>query len=393
MQIMKAHNQWATRPAEERFWDLQELHNHCKTVHQQAAEATAALGDLRVEADSGDLKLIGKQGVPATISHFAFGQLAARVKAPAGYLRGLPPTLAAQNLNHGLKELGAASDTKSRLLLHRNGNLVLRAATSEKYARVWNDELVERVIEVLPDGWRPPPARPVGIAGERTRTATDADVSRLSQHLGLAVNTGDTIAPAGLYASDKDMFMFLINENDPVSDGTNHPLFRGMMLWNSEVGDMSLGGMAFLLKGVCGNLIVHGATDVFEFNFRHVGKVQSRTNSALELELKRYSESSANEQQAVIQKAKVKVLGATKEEVVDAVLGFARTKKLPGLTEGFVNQAYDTAERHADWYGVGPKTVYGMVNGLTEVSQKTTKHTDERTALDRASGRVLEMSF
>ena len=96
MQIMKASNQWATRPAEERFWDLQELHAHCKTVHGNAAEATAVLGDLRVEADNSDLKLVGKQGVPATISHFAFGQLAARVKAPAGYLRGLPPTLAAQ---------------------------------------------------------------------------------------------------------------------------------------------------------------------------------------------------------------------------------------------------------------------------------------------------------
>lgn len=393
MQIMKASNQWATRPAEERFWDLGELHAHCKAVHAQAAESTVALGDIRVEADNADLKLVGKQNVPATISHFAFGQLAARVKAPAGYLRGLPPTLAAQNLNHGLKELGAASDTKSRLLLHRNGSLVLRAATSEKYSRVWNDELVGRVMEVLPDGWRAPPARPAGKANERTRTATADDTVRLSQHLGLAVKEGDTIAPAGLYASDKDMFMFLINENDPISDGTAHPLFRGMMLWNSEVGDMSLGGMAFLLKGVCGNLIVHGATDVFEFNFRHVGKVQSRTNSALELELKRYSESSANEQQAVIQKAKVKVLGATKEEVVDAVLGFARTKKLPGLTEGFVNQAYETAERHADWYGVGPKTVYGMVNGLTEISQKTTSHTDDRMAIDKAAGRLMELAF
>ena len=393
MQIMKAHNQWATRPAEERFWDLQELHNHCKTVHGNAAEATAVLGDLRVEADNSDLKLVGKQGVPATISHFAFGQLAARVKAPAGYLRGLPPTLAAQNLNHGLKELGAASDTKSRLLLHRNGNLVLRAATSEKYARVWNDELVERVIDVLPDGWRAPPARPVGIAGERTRTATDADVVRLSQHLGLSVKVGDTIAPAGLYASDKDMFLFLINENDPVSDGTNHPLFRGMMLWNSEVGDMSLGGMAFLLKGVCGNHIIHDATNVFEFNFRHVGRVQSRTNSALEVEIKKYAESSATEQTTKIEAAKRMVLGATKDEVIDAVLGFARTKKLAGLNEPVLSAAYDRAEEHSSWYGVGPKTVYGMVNGLTEVSQKITSHTDDRMAIDKAAGRVMELAF
>lgn len=393
MQIMKASNQWATRPAEERFWDLGELHAHCKAVHAQAAESTVALGDLRVEADNADLKLVGKQNVPATISHFAFGQLAARVKAPAGYLRGLPPTLAAQNLNHGLKELGAASDTKSRLLLHRNGSLVLRAATSEKYSRVWNDELVGRVMEVLPDGWRAPPARPAGKANERTRTATADDTVRLSQHLGLAVKEGDTIAPAGLYASDKDMFMFLINENDPISDGTAHPLFRGMMLWNSEVGDMSLGGMAFLLKGVCGNHIVHDATNVFEFNFRHVGKVQSRTNSALDVEIKKYAESSATEQTTKIEAAKRMVLGATKTEVIEAVLGFARSKKLAGLNEPVLSAAYDKAEEHASWYGVGPKTVYGMVNGLTEVSQKTTSHTDDRMAIDKAAGRVMELAF
>jgi hypothetical protein len=189
------------------------------------------------------------------------------------------------------------------------------------------------------------------------------------------------------------MFMFLINEADPISDGTSHPLFRGMMLWNSEVGDMSLGGMAFLLKGVCGNHIVHDATNVFEFNFRHVGKVQSRTNSALEVEIKKYAESSATEQTAKIEAAKRMVLGATKDEVIDAVLGFARTKKLNGLNEPVLSAAYDKAEEHSSWYGVGPKTVYGMVNGLTEVSQRITSHTDDRMAIDKAAGRVMELAF
>lgn len=394
MQILKAHNQWATRPAEERFWDLKEMHAHCKAVHDQAVESTVALSDLRVEADNDDLRIVGKQNVPAVVSHYAFSQLAARVKAPAGYLRSLAPTLAAQNINYGLKAMGESSpDTKSRLLLHRNGNMVLRAALSEKYARVWNDELLARVMDVLPDGWRPPPARPVGINKERTRIATADDVSRLSQHLGLAVREGDTIAPAGLYASDKDMFLFLINEDAPISDGTNHPLFRGLMLWNSEVGDASLGGMAFLLKGVCGNHIIHDASEVFEFNFRHVGKIQSRTNSALEVEIRKYADSSTNEQVAKIESAKRMVLGATKTEVVDALLAFTRTKKLVGLTEPILNAAYDKADEHRDWYGVGPNTVYGMVNGLTEISQKVTSHTDARVDLDRATGRVLELAF
>lgn len=393
MQILKASNQWATRPAEQRFWDLPELLAATKAIHDQAAEATANLGDIRVEAIDDDLRLVGKQGVPATISHFAFSQLAQRAKAPAGYLRGLPPTLAAQNLNHGLKALGNESpDTKARLLFHRNGSLVLRAATSEKYSRVWNDELVSRLMEVLPQGWRAPPARPAPVSGnQRTRLATEADVSRLSQHLGLAVQVGDTIAPAGLYASDKDVFMFMINEENPIDDGTGFPLFRGIMLWNSEVGDMSLGGMAFLLKGVCGNHIIHDASSVFEFSFRHVGKVQERSNEALAVKIKQYADNSANEQEGKLVRAKEMVLGANKEEVIAAVLGFVRAKKVAGVTQDTLDSAYDAAANHRDWYG-SPNTVYGVVNGLTEVSQRTT-HTDDRMALDKAAGRVLEMAF
>lgn len=393
MQIMKAHAQWANRPPEERFWDLPELANHLKTVRARAAESTTALADLRVEANGDDLVVYGRQGIPAHVSHYAFGQMCQRAKAPAGYLRSLPPTLAAQNVNHGLKRLGNAEpDTKARLLIHRGADgLELRAATSMSYARVWNAELVERVMEVLPHGWTAPPARPVGMGGERTRKATAADVSRLSQHLGLAVKEGDTIAPAGLYASDKDLFLFLINENDAISDGTPHPLFRGMILWNSEVGDMSLGGMAFLLKGVCGNHIIHDASNVMEFNFRHVGSVAQRTDRALEVEIRRYAQSSGTEQFARLESAKRMVLGANKQEVIDAVLAFARTKKIQAITPAALDAAYDTAADHASWYG-NPRSVYGMVNGLTEVSQRNT-HTDARHDLDRAAGKVLEMAF
>lgn len=393
MQITKAHNEWATRPAEQRFWDLTELAQATRAMKQRAVQSTTALADLRVEADDGGLRIMGKQGVPARISHYAFGQLAARAKAPAGYLRGLPATLAAQNINHGFKALGNAEpDTQAQLLLHRGEELTLRAATSTSYSRVWNADLVDRLLQVLPQGWKAPPARPAPVSGaQRTRFATADDVSRMSQHLGLAVREGDTIAPAGLYASDKDLFVFLVNEDEAIDDGTGHPLFRGMMLWNSEVGDMSLGGMAFLLKGVCGNHIIHDASNVMEFNFRHVGSVQERTDRALEVEIRRYANSSGTEQHARLESAKRRVLGASKAEVVDAVLGFARTKRLQQLTPAVVGSAYDAAEEHASWYG-NPRSVYGMVNGLTEVSQRNS-HTDARQDLDRAAGRVLEMAF
>jgi hypothetical protein len=163
------------------------------------------------------------------------------------------------------------------------------------------------------------------------------------------------------------------------------------MLWNSEVGDCSLGGMAFMLKGVCGNHIVWDARNVMEFALRHVGAVAERAHGALEVHMKKYAADSANEEQGRVKLAKAKVLGATKQDVIDAVLGFARSKKIAGITQNTLNAAYDTAVEHEAWYG-DPNTVYGVVNGLTEVSQRET-HADQRNALDRAAGRVMTMAF
>ena len=44
------------------------------------------------------------------------------------------------------------------------------------------------------------------------------------------------IAPAGIYASDHDMFAFLVNEEYRIDDGSDGGLARGFFVQNSEVG-------------------------------------------------------------------------------------------------------------------------------------------------------------
>lgn len=395
MELFKAHNQWKNRPADQRFWNLQELLEATAYVKAQAVEADSCLADLRVTATDDNLLISGRQGKQAILSNFAFGQLSARIGAPASYLRDLPATLAAQNLNYGLKATGEeiakpSGENDTRLLFHRNGDFVLRAATSTSYARVWNHTLVKKLMGLVPEGFRVPCARPVGIPGERTRKATELDVMRMRGG-GLSVNVGDDIAPAGLYASDKDIFVFLVNEEATIDDGTDTGLAQGFFLWNSEVGDKSLGGMVFDYKSVCGNHIVWGAQDVFEFNYRHVGNVEDRAQNAMEMFVKKYSNASVSDREGQIVKARSMVLGKTKDEVVDAVLAFVRAKKVAALNKKLLEAAYDAADLHADWYG-NPRSVYGMVNGITEVSQVDT-HTDERTEIDRAAGKVMTMAF
>ncbi len=390
MEIFAAMNQWATRPADERFWTIQGMVAACLAYRKSSVTSTVRYKDLRVEAVGQDLRLVGLQD-SAALTHYAFGQLAQRVKAPASYLRTLPATLAAQNINHGFKGRDATDEAK--LLFHRNGGLVLRAALSEKYERIWNHEVGEKLLEMEADGWRVPPARPAPVDDLLARPATEADVLTRRGGGGLSVNVGDMIAPAGVYASDRDMFVFLVNEDRAVDDGTDSGLARFLMLWNSEVGDKSLGGIGGYYKHVCGNHIVWDAQGVVDFRIRHVGRrARHKAWRQLKMDVRKYADSSANETEARIKLARTFELGAGKESTIDAVLGFARKRKLTSLNADRIGAAYDAAERHEGWYGCPPTSVYGIVNGLTEVSQQT-RHAETRAKLDRAAGKVMEIAF
>lgn len=123
MEIFKANRQSAERPADERFPNLRALYEATKAYADHAAEVERPWSELRAEADGEDVRLVGKRNQPATLTNWAFGQLANRVQAPADYLRRLPPTLAAQNLNHGL---AARPDGNAQLLFQTNGGLLQR---------------------------------------------------------------------------------------------------------------------------------------------------------------------------------------------------------------------------------------------------------------------------
>ena len=52
----------------------------------------------------------------------------------------------------------------------------------------------------------------MGFREKGIRIATEADVLR-GAGFGLSIRVGDKIAPAGLYASDHDMFVFMVNND------------------------------------------------------------------------------------------------------------------------------------------------------------------------------------
>lgn len=367
MEIFKANRQWSTRPADERFTSLQQLYAATKHYAESAVEREGVRVDsLRVENVDGDVTLVGKGNLHATVTHWAFGQLASRVAAPAGYLRTLPATLAAQNLNHGLAQrVRDARDSVVNLLFHVNGAYVVRALTSDKYERIWNYEVAERLLDLEAQGWTP--ARP--------------DASWSSVDVTDAAANADPRTFA-LYASDHDLFAF-VKHGERTLDEPGNPggLQRGLIVENSEVGASALKLTRFLYREMCGNHIIWGASDVVELKVRHVGNARDKF-ALWQAEAQRYLDASASEDEAKIARAKSRLIAATKEDVLNAVFG----KRAVDLSRKALDAGYDACIADVDG---DPRSPWGLAQGLTRYSQLQ-PYADKRTEIDRAAGRLLD---
>jgi hypothetical protein len=355
--LTQANAQWSRRPADERFGSLQAMHDAATKYRTAAAVAKIKANALRVAADGDNLLLVGPKNNAAELTNWSFGQVAERAKAPASYIKTLPASIAADCINVGLKRADDDSDTQ--LLLAKIGTgLQARAVTSDKYSRIWNVDITKRLLELEARGpWQPAPA---AFDGSR-----------------------------GLYLGDRDMFAFLVDNKRRIFEkGPGGGLSRGFFCWNSEVGDSSFGIMTFLYEYVCGNHRVWGAQGIAEAKIIHIGNDQStKAFEMMRVEVKKYAEASAKDDELKVQRCRHHVLGADKDAVLDAVFKL----KVPVLTKKIAKQAYDLAEQRVDWYG-SPRTSWGYAGGLTEIARDM-PNANDRHALDCAATKIMEMAF
>src|SRR5262249_38478683 len=114
--LTKAHHEWAKRAPDERFASLSALHAAALHDRDQGRVATVSLRDMSVRAGGDELALVGPSGTAAQFTHWSFGQLCTKAKAPPSYLRTLRPALAADCLNDGLAAIEPADAADSKLL-------------------------------------------------------------------------------------------------------------------------------------------------------------------------------------------------------------------------------------------------------------------------------------
>lgn len=386
--MMAAHAQWAKRGPDETFTDLQGGYAAAKAHRHASRTAKIKAAVLRAIAQGDEVLLAGGTGKVATLTHHAFGQVASLAGAPASYLRKLPADLVASCINQGLAARAASRDDDDHdaLLLRQDASGLrgLRgyALTSSRYARLWNEEVLGSLLDLqarLPY-WTTPVAHrsAARVTGTGNGTA------------GWGADEGKRLST--VWVSDHDMFVLLTDQEHTVErrdgDGGVTRLFRGMIVENSEVGASSFRVTFFLYDAVCCNVIIWGVRDVAVISMRHVGQIrdvilgQGKVANAIAA----FSNRSAREDEQRIAAAQRMLVADTQADVVSTLLG----RRIGGLTETALDAAY-TIAKETPRYG-DPRSVWGIVNGLTEYSQRS-PFADERVTLDRAAGKVLEIAF
>ena len=368
--IGRVSSEWFSRPDDERYLSLTELHAAVRGRSERATARTVETKALRVEASRDSAErlalLVPGRDEPIAPTHWSYGQLCSLVGAPASYMRQLPAPLAGINLQHGLLSHRAEL---VKTLEADDGRIELRAVTGPDYGRIWDHELVEAVMRIAGNGtgdtrWKVP-----GLLDWSTMT-----------HNPFVEVTKDTTT---LYASDRDVFLFLVDDAHPIEagrlpNGDPDLYFRGFYCWNSEVGSKTLGIASFYLRAVCMNRNIWGAEGFEEISIRHSKFAGHRFAHQATPALERFANSSPMPFLAGIRAAREAIV-ARKDEDRETFL------RKRGFSKGETDKIIATV---LDEEGHPATSVYDFVQGITALA-RTKPHQDARLELEAKAAKLL----
>ena len=369
--IGRVSSEWFSRPADERYLSLNELARAVRDRADRSRTRVVESALIHVEASRTDperlaLMLPGSD-TPAAPTHWSFGQLAAQVGAPAAYLRQLPAALAGINLQYGLTSNRAE---QIKTLETDDGRVELRAVTGPDYGRIFDYELVEAVQRIAGNGtgdtrWKVPGVLDwsTGIYNPRV------DISK------------DTTT---LYASDRDVFLFLVDDLNPIEagrlpDGSPDLYFRGFYVWNSEVGARTLGMASFYLRAVCQNRNLWGVEDFEEITIRHSKYAANRFAHEAAPALLNFANSSPAPFVNGIKAARERIVARTDEDRTD----FLRRR---GFSKAETGKIIDTVLAEE---GRPPESIFDFVQGITAVARDK-PHQDARLDMEAKAKKLLD---
>jgi hypothetical protein len=368
--VSRVSSEWFSRPDDERFLSLSDLFRSVRARSERSRTRVVETALIHVEASRTDperlLLTLPGDDTPIAPTHWSFGQIAAQVGAPAAYLRQLPAALAGINLQYGLASYRAE---QIKTLETDNGRVELRAATGPDYGRIYDHELVEAVQRIAGNG--------TGDTRWKVPGVLDWSTGNYNPRVDITKET------TTLYASDRDVFLFLVDDMNPIeagklSDGSPDLFFRGFYCWNSEVGAKTLGMASFYLRAVCQNRNLWGVEDFEEISIRHSKYAASRFVHEAAPALANFANSSPQPFINGIRAARAKIVARTDEDRTEFLRkrGFSKTETTK-IIETVLNEE-----------GHPPASVFDFVQGITAVA-RTKPHQDARLDMEGKAKKLL----
>jgi hypothetical protein len=369
--VGRVASEWYSRPDDERYLSLSELYAAVRARADRAEARTVESRAVRVEADRENGErlalIVPGRDAPVAPTHWSFGQLCSLVGAPSSYLRELPAPLAGINLQHGLLSHRAEL---VKTLEAEDGRVELRAVTGPDYGRIWDHELVGAVMKIAGNGtgdtrWKVP-----GVLDWATMT-----------HNPYVDVTKDTTT---LYASDRDVFLFLVDDTNPIEAGrlpNGEPdlYFRGFYCWNSEVGSKTLGIASFYLRAVCANRNLWGVEDFQQISIRHSKFAAQRFAHEATPALRSFANSSPAPFVAGVRAARERVVARSDDERET----FLRKR---GFSKAETTKVISTVLQEE---GRPPESVFDFVQGITAVA-RCKAHQDARLEMEGKAKSLFE---
>lgn len=363
--------QWFARPADERFTSLNALRAKMTARKESSIEIVAPTkkiefnAEIRTIEDTHKLTIGLPSGVELPASHWSFGQFAGLAKAPASFLRELPSPLAADVMSYRMHH---ARDVENVKVYHSKDSIL--AATGPEYGRIFDCEVVEAVQQIAGNGtgderWKVP-----GVLDWRTHIYDP--------------NHPVTPETTTLFASDRDVFVFLVDDRNPIEigklpGGSPDYVFRGFYVTNSEMGKGAMKVCAFYLRAICCNRIMWGVEGFQELSIRHSKHAPARFMEEVRPALQSYSDDGTLRFLEGVEKAKAAKVAADDEEALD----FLRKREFSKTRAKSILEAVEKEE------GRPARSAWDFAQGITAIARDEL-NTDTRLDLELEAGKILD---
>jgi hypothetical protein len=197
-------------------------------------------------------------------------------------------------------------------------------------------------------------------------------------------STPVTAATTTLFASDRDVFMFLCDDEHPIevgklANGDPDLMFRGFFVSNSETGAAKFRLSWMYLRGVCCNRILWGVEGQQSIEIRHNSGAPEKFADEILPNLQEFTGADPINLVAGVKTAKAMLVARSQEDRVEFLVdkGFGRR-----VAEAIIV----TGEKQE---GSRPSTVWDFAQAITAHAQAI-GHQNERLAMEEVAGKLLD---